>query len=41
MDSLNPKIVDSFPGKIVRKDLTAMMRQSRKHQCIVSKKTEY
>ena len=39
MDSLNPKIVDSFLGKIVRKDLTAMMRQSRKHQCIVSKKT--
>lgn len=27
MDSLDQKIVDSFPGKIVRKDLTAMMKR--------------
>lgn len=27
MDSLAQKIVDSFPGKIVRKDLTAMMKR--------------
>lgn len=27
MDSLDQKIVDSFPGKIVRKDLTALMKR--------------
>ena len=27
MDALDHKIVESFPGKIVRKDLTAMLKR--------------
>ena len=27
MDALDAKIVDNFPGKIVRKDLTAYMKR--------------
>ena len=27
MDDLDRKIVDAFPGKVVRKDLTALMKR--------------